>query len=98
MIELSEIDQLVREVMAVSQHGEAMLRDVPEEIRTYARYTDRQLQELVEAGGHADPAFVELEVRMNLNLRMMVKFSREMLKQQLHSNVLLGKILEKLER
>jgi len=97
MIELEEIDQLVRELMQVSTVGEAILRDVPEQIRTYGKYTDRELQQLVEAGGHADPAFVELELRMNQNLRMMVKFSREMLKQQLHTNVLLSRILERLE-
>jgi len=98
MIELEEIDQLVRELMQVSTVGEAILRDVPEQIRTYGKYTDRELQQLVEAGGHADPAFVELELRMNQNLRMMVKFSREMLKQQLHTNVLLAKILDRLEK
>jgi hypothetical protein len=92
-----EIDQLIRETFKVSQEGEALLRDVPAEVRSYGKYTDRELQQLVEAGGHADPAFVELELRMNQNLRLMVKFSREMLKQQLHTNVLLGKLLEKLE-
>ena len=91
-----EIEILLRETFSVTSAGEAMLRDVPMELKSYGRYTDRQLQQLVEAGGHSDPAFVELELRMNQNLRTLVKFSREMLKQQLHTNVLLQRLMEKL--
>jgi len=92
----AEIESIVREAFDVPASGDAMLRDVPDEVRTYARYNDRQLQELVEGGAHADPAFVELELRMNANLRRMVNFCRAALGQQLKTNVLLSQILEKL--
>lgn len=94
----AEMEQLLGEIASVGRDGEAALKDLPDTIRSYGKYTDRELQQFVEAGAHADPAFVELELRMNANLRSLVKFSREMLKQQLRTNVLLAQIMEKLGR
>ena len=91
-----DIDVLLAEVMGNSRAGLAAIRDLPAEIRTYARYSDRQLQELVEAGAHADPAFVELELRMNANLGQMVELFRTALKVNLKIFVLLSRIEEKL--
>lgn len=82
MMSENEIESLLDTASNIHPHGEAMIRDLPSVSDAYAGKTDRWLQEMVQAGGGgpSDAAFVELELRMNANLRTIVKYQREQLK------------------